>query len=91
MQRNRPAAICFSRKRREHPTRWGSLSKPKGRAFDGGLMCCVDHTQAQLRSKTNDKNGGKLRLHPLYFLDLPGLPFIPCLIPYSLRISLTRP
>jgi hypothetical protein len=24
MQRNRPAAICFSRKRREHPTRWAA-------------------------------------------------------------------
>jgi hypothetical protein len=67
-----------------------NLSKPKGRAFDGGLMCCVDHMSAQLRSKTNDKNGGKLRLHLLYFFGLPGLPFIPCLIPYSLRISLTR-
>ena len=24
MQHNRPAAICFSRKRREHPTRWAA-------------------------------------------------------------------
>jgi hypothetical protein len=57
----------------------GSFSKSKRNAFNYVLMCSVDHIPTQLRPKANGKNGGKLKLHPPYFLGSARLAFHPVL------------